>query len=180
MLDYIVANLHEDEVIYGITECLKQNNKTVSVMEDCTGGAVLSYLATYLQDDLICGIYSPTDKIKMIDGVRDSVINADTVNTKILAQEMCETQLQKYKSDIAIAVTGYVGGEDKDKDVAAAYICIEDSSGRCEFQPVYIEHSPIGMSIKQQQDYIKRIVILVLESYLKEVLNLSSVSGWGN
>ena len=91
-----------------IVELLIKNNKTISTMESCTGGAIANYITNIPNaSKVICFsavTYSNEYKIKM--GVDKDLINKYTVYSMEVADNMAKVISEYTNSNYGIGVTG--------------------------------------------------------------------------
>lgn len=95
-----------------IHKLLYDSNKTLATAESCTGGRIAeSIMATPGSSSYFKGgVISYTDDIKTeILGVSAQLINDKTAVCEEVALQMLKGICEKFKTDFAIAVTGYAG-----------------------------------------------------------------------
>ena len=114
-----------------IINILKNNKKTISTMESCTGGAIVNALTNIPGASNVLKFsavtYSNDFKIKM--GVNASVISKYTVYSQETARDMARAITQFAGSNYGIGITGKLGKRDpKNKfgDDNQVFICIYD------------------------------------------------------
>lgn len=110
---------------------LKQKNKTLSVAESCTGGNIAAKITSikgssfYFKGGIVP--YSIESKINVL-GVNENTIKNTTVVSEATAIEMAQNCLQKFKTDYALSITGYLEKNDHENQVWIAFanqnICI--------------------------------------------------------
>lgn len=111
-----------------LVNILKEQHKTISTMESCTGGAVASSIID-VDGVLEFGAvtYSKEFKIKM--GVSPEVIEKYSVYSMETAQEMSKVIANFSNANYGVGITGHIDGEDKSdniKDDNLVYISIYD------------------------------------------------------
>lgn len=112
-----------------ITKLLKEQAKTLSVAESCTGGLLSNRLTNipgstqYFMLGLIT--YSNESKIKMLK-VPSSVLKKYGAVSRQVAQHMAQGVKILHKTDFGIGITGIAGpsGGSKQKPVGLVYIAI--------------------------------------------------------
>lgn len=110
---------------------LKDNNKTISTMESCTGGALASLITDISGASAVfkygAVTYSNEYKIKM--GVSSEVIEKYSVYSMETAREMARAISNFTASDFGIGITGKLGEVDPNNlsgDNNRVFICIYD------------------------------------------------------
>ena len=110
---------------------LKDNNKTISTMESCTGGALASLITDISGASTVfkygAVTYSNEYKIKM--GVSSDVIEKYSVYSMETAREMAKVISNYTTSDYGIGITGKLGEADPNNlsgDNNRVFICIYD------------------------------------------------------
>ncbi len=103
---------------------LNEKNKTLSVAESCTGGNIAAKITSIKGSSLYFkgGIvpYSIESKQNMLD-VNALTIETNTVVSEATALEMAQNCLQKFNSDFALAITGYLEKNDHENQVWIAF-----------------------------------------------------------
>jgi nicotinamide-nucleotide amidase len=121
----------DDETLEEKTSNLLKTKKlTISTAESCTSG-LLAYRLTNIPGSskyFLGGIniYSNESKINLL-GVAGEIIKTYGAVSKECAEQMAEMCRKKFKSDIAIAITGIAGpeGGTDEKPVGLVYIAID-------------------------------------------------------
>lgn len=97
-----------------IVELLKENNKTISTMESCTGGGVANAITNIEGASEILKFsavtYSNEFKIKM--GVDKKIIDKHTVYSNETADEMSKNISKFTNSDYGVGITGQINRQD--------------------------------------------------------------------
>ena len=126
------------EKLEKIVKILKDNGKTISTMESCTGGAIANAITNVPGASNVLNFsavtYSNDFKIKM--GVSALVIDKYTVYSKETAREMARAISEFTSSDYGIGVTGKLGKRDPNNkcgDDNQVFICIYDGSKYIDF-----------------------------------------------
>ena len=119
------------EKLEKIVNILKDNGKTISTMESCTGGAIANAITNVPGASNVLNFsavtYSNDFKVKM--GVSALVIEKYTVYSKETAREMARAISEFTSSDYGIGVTGKLGKRDPNNkfgDDNQVFICIYD------------------------------------------------------
>jgi len=114
-----------------VVERLIENNKTISTMESCTGGALASSITNIEGSSEVFKFgavtYSNEFKIKM--GVDEEVINKYSVYSKETAISMAKTIVSYTNSNYGVGITGKLNRVDKNNlfgEDNIVYICIYD------------------------------------------------------
>lgn len=114
-----------------IVRLLKQNNKTISTMESCTGGSIASAITNIEGSSEVLKFstvtYSNEFKIKM--GVDKTIIDKYTVYSPEVANEMSKNISNFTSSNYGIGITGQLNRYDpynKTKENNIVYISIYD------------------------------------------------------
>lgn len=149
-----------------IVDILKKENKTISTMESCTGGAIVNALTNVPGASSVLNFsavtYSNEFKIKM--GVDASVIDEYTVYSKETAREMARAISDYALSDYGVGVTGKLGKRDPKNrcgDDNQVFVCIYDRES----------HEYIDFDIFVDRDDRRDDKKEVLEAFLDKLLN---------
>ena len=99
---------------------LKEKNKTLSVAESCTGGNIATKITSIKGSSLYFkgGIvpYSIESKQNLLN-VNEHTIESTSVVSEATALEMAQNCLQKFNTDYAIAITGYLEKNDHENQI---------------------------------------------------------------
>ncbi len=132
ILGQIVFSDHEMTIYKKISELCQSQNKTLSVAESCTGGALQSaFTAEAGASNFFKGgitAYWIQSKIDAL-GISDEIISTHGVVSEAVAIAMAEACHQKMNTDFAISTTGYAGPESPDPNVPVGTICIAVTDG---------------------------------------------------
>ena len=120
--------LKEDKIKLFI-RYLKENNKTISTMESCTGGYIANVITNVIGASEVfkLGIVTYSNETKIIMGVSEKIIDKYTVYSKEVAYEMAFEITKKANSDYGIGVTGIINSTN---EVSLVYICIYDANNK--------------------------------------------------
>lgn len=116
-----------------IVDSLLKNNKTISFMESCTGGALANAITCIPNSSLVFNFgavtYSNEYKIKM--GVDQSIIDKYTVYSMETAKEMARAISNFTNSNYSVGVTGQINKQDPNNpygQVGEVFFCIYDKN----------------------------------------------------
>ena len=116
-----------------IASKLKELNKTLSIAESCTGGAICSKIvsnpgaSTYFKGGVVC--YSTESKVNIL-GLDSKIINKYSVVSKEVCELMAISVKNIYNSDYSVATTGNAGPEKGESNVAVGKVFISVSSDK--------------------------------------------------
>lgn len=151
-----------------IIEILNKNNKTISTMESCTGGALVNAITNIPGASLVLKFsavtYSNEFKIKM--GVDEDIINKYTVYSMETAIEMAKKISNYTNSNYGVGITGKINREDPNNiggDINKIYVCIYDKDNDT-YRKIYID------AIKgTREDNNKNIINIVTKGLLETI-----------
>lgn len=149
-----------------ISKILHEKGLTISTCESCTAGG-LSYEITKIKGSsqwFVGGLvtYSNFSKSKLL-GINISFINIYGAVSKKVSQEMVSSCLNKFKSDLAISITGYA--EKKDNN-GLVYISI---GSRYDLDTFKIN---VNQSRESNRKFIiKKTIEFLLNFLKKKILN---------
>lgn len=151
-----------------VIEILTKNNKTISTMESCTGGAVVNAITNIegasevLKYSAIT--YSNEFKIKM--GVDSKVINKYSVYSIEVANEMSKKISDFTNSDYGIGITGKLNRVDKNNLVGkdnVVFISIYDrNNNKYHTKEVQVD--------KNSRSTNKEIIVNIVINLLLEIV----------
>ncbi len=152
------------EIVVG--ELLKQQNKTISTAESCTGGKIAQLLTSaegaskYFKGSVVS--YATETKIEVL-GIPELLLNAHSVVSAEVAKQMAINVRKMMKSDYAIATTGNAGPSkgDADAEVGTVFIALATPND------VVVEGFNFG---QPREKVIDRTVIQSLQILRKEIL----------
>ena len=152
-----------------IIESLIKQNKTISTMESCTGGAVASAITNIERASLVLKFsavtYSNEFKIKM--GVDKNIIDKYTVYSKETAIEMSKNISKFTNSNYGIGITGKLNSQDeanptKDNDIVYISIYNKDLD----------KYFNYNIKVKKQsRELNKRYIIEFIIKKLEKIIN---------
>ena len=122
-----------------VGELLKERGYTLSVAESCSGG-LLAKLITDIPGSsayFIGGVVSYSNEAKTaLLGVSEKTLQRFGAVSEETAREMARGALQRFSSDMAVAITGVAGpgGGSQEKPVGTVFLCLaaRDGSVRVE------------------------------------------------
>ena len=97
-----------------IVELLKDNNKTISTMESCTGGGVANAITNIegASEILKFGAVTYSNEFKIKMGVDKKIIDKYTVYSIETADEMSKNISKFTNSDYGVGITGQINRQD--------------------------------------------------------------------
>lgn len=117
--DIYVAD-EDIELEQALAKVLAQHNRTISTAESCTGGEIASRItsikgaSTYFQGSIVS--YSIKSKINLL-GVDNDVIEKYGVVSKETVEEMAKKCREKFQTDYALSISGYLEKGDFNNEV---------------------------------------------------------------
>lgn len=136
ILGQIVFSDSEMTIYKKIAELCQSQNKTLSVAESCTGGALQSaFTAEAGASNFFKGgttTYWVETKVDIL-GIDKNLIDTHGVVSEQVAMAMAQACQKKMNTDFAIATTGYAGPDSTDPSVPVGTICIAVSDGDSVF-----------------------------------------------
>lgn len=129
--DKFIAN---DNILEHIVNSLKQDNKTLSVAESCTGGQIASMITSISGSSAVFNgsIVSYSNDIKNVWlGVSKETFENYGAVSELCVREMMEGVLKTTLADFAMATSGIAGpdGGTKDKPVGTVYVGARAKNG---------------------------------------------------
>ena len=151
-----------------IVELLKQNKKTISTMESCTGGGVANSITNVEGSSEILKFsavtYSNEFKIKM--GVDKNIIDKYTVYSIETAQEMSKNISDFANSNYGIGITGQINRQDPNnitEEDNKIYISIYDKDNNKYYNEILI-------AINSSRSDNKEVIINKIVEMLKDII----------
>lgn len=163
----IIVGFEDDETIETVIgRLLKQQNKTISTAESCTGGKIAQVLTSvsgasnYFMGSIVS--YATKTKVSVL-GIPKKLIKEYSVVSAEVASEMAISIKSIMKTDYAIATTGNAGPSkgDSNAEVGAVFIALATP------KEVIVEEFNFG---QPREKVIDRTVIKSLEMLRKEIL----------
>ena len=163
----IIVGYEDDETIETIVgHLLRQQNKTISIAESCTGGKIAQILTSvsgaskYFKGSVVS--YATETKIAVL-GLSEELIKEHTVVSAAVVKQMAINVKRMMKTDYAIATTGNAGPTkgDSNAEVGTVFIALATPN------EVIVEEFNFG---QPREKVIDRTVIKSMEMLRKEIL----------
>ena len=163
----IIVGFDDDETIETVVgHLLKQQNKTISTAESCTGGKIAQVLTSvpgaskYFKGSVVS--YATETKITIL-GLSEELIKEHTVVSAAVVKQMAINVKSIMKTDYAIATTGNAGPTkgDSNAEVGTVFIALATPN------EVIVEEFDFG---QPREKVIDRTVIKSMEMLRKEIL----------
>lgn len=163
----IIVGYEDDETIETIVgHLLRQQNKTISTAESCTGGKIAQILTSvsgaskYFKGSVVS--YATETKIAVL-GLSEELIKEHTVVSAAVVKQMAINVKRMMKTDYAIATTGNAGPTkgDSNAEVGTVFIALATPN------EVIVEEFNFG---QPREKVIDRTVIKSMEMLRKEIL----------
>lgn len=163
----IIVGYDDDETIETIVgHLLKQQNKTISTAESCTGGKIAQILTSvsgasnYFKGSVVS--YATETKISVL-GLSEELIKEHSVVSAAVVKQMAINVKRMMKTDYAIATTGNAGPTkgDSNAEVGTVFIALATPN------EVIVEEFNFG---QPREKVIDRAVIKSMEMLRKEIL----------
>jgi len=110
-----------------VSQLMKQNHRTLSVAESCTGGTIQSWITSLkgASEYFKGGItpYLPKFKTALLQ-IPEELLSIHPVVSEPVAQAMAKASQQLFESDYALATTGYAGPGNEDSEIPVGTIYI--------------------------------------------------------
>ncbi len=163
----IIVGFDDDETLETVVgRLLKQQNKTISTAESCTGGNIAQLLTSvsgasnYFKGSVVS--YATETKISVL-GLSEALINKYSVVSAEVAEQMALSVKSLMKTDYAIATTGNAGPTkgDSNAEVGSVFIALATPN------EVIVEEFNFG---QPREKVIDRAVNKSMEMLRKEIL----------
>ena len=163
----IIVGYDDDETIETIVgHLLRQQNKTISTAESCTGGKIAQILTSvsgasnYFKGSVVS--YATETKISVL-GLSEELIKEHSVVSAAVVKQMAINVKRMMKTDYAIATTGNAGPTkgDSNAEVGTVFIALATPN------EVIVEEFNFG---QPREKVIDRTVIKSMEMLRKEIL----------
>ena len=163
----IIVGYDDDETLETIVgHLLKQQNKTISTAESCTGGKIAQILTSvsgasnYFKGSVVS--YATETKISVL-GLSEELIKEHSVVSAAVVKQMAINVKRMMKTDYAIATTGNAGPTkgDSNAEVGTVFIALATPN------EVIVEEFNFG---QPREKVIDRTVIKSMEMLRKEIL----------
>ncbi|EDM43949.1 competence-damage inducible protein [unidentified eubacterium SCB49] len=166
LVDIAVGYEGETSLVGRISEILKENNKTLSVVESCTGGAIAHVItekagvSSFFKGGLVP--YSTVLKTEILN-VEKELIDKHSVVSIEVAEAMAINSCKLFNSDYAVSTTGVAGPTKGDTDKQVGTVCIAVAGPR----GVVVQEFSLG---EHRERVIEKAKNKALEMLLKELL----------
>ena len=163
----IIVGFDDDETIETIVgHLLKQQNKTISTAESCTGGKIAQILTSvsgasnYFKGSVVS--YATETKISVL-GLSEELIKEHSVVSAAVVKQMAINVKRMMKTDYAIATTGNAGPTkgNSNAEIGTVFIALATPN------EVIVEEFNFG---QPREKVIDRTVIKSMEMLRKEIL----------
>jgi nicotinamide-nucleotide amidase len=163
----IIVGYEDDETIETIVgHLLKQQNKTISTAESCTGGKIAQILTSvsgasnYFKGSVVS--YATETKISVL-GLSEELIKEHSVVSAAVVKQMAINVKRMMKTDYAIATTGNAGPTkgNSNAEIGTVFIALATPN------EVIVEEFNFG---QPREKVIDRTVIKSMEMLRKEIL----------
>ena len=139
-----------------LVNLLKNNNKTISIMESCTGGFIANEITNIEGSSQVfeLGLVTYSNKYKEYFGVSKETIDEYTVYSNEVSREMAKAVYDITKADLSVGITGMLGVIDdnnKSDEINSVYISIYKKETNENFD--YKIETPYGTR-KEKKEYI--------------------------
>jgi nicotinamide-nucleotide amidase len=164
--DIIVGYEDNETIEVVVAELLKQENKTISTAESCTGGKIAQLLTAKAGASQFFkgGVVSYASEIKTeVLGITESLLNQYSVVSAEVAKQMAINVKNIMKTDYAIATTGNAGPTkgDANTEIGTVFIALATPND------IIVEEFNFG---QPREKVIDRTVIQSLQMLRKEIL----------
>lgn len=154
-------------MIKELVHILKEKGLTITTMESCTGGALISAITDIEGASSITegGYVTYSNKAKIDIGVNSEVISKYGVYSKETAIAMSNVCRRLKKADIGVGITGSLNNVDihnKDSQPCKVYYCITYNTSDYVF-----EINVPKIERKQQKEHIVNDVVMMLLEIIK-------------
>lgn len=142
---------------------LRNNNKTITTAESCTGGLV-AHLITNISgssDVFDGGIISYSNRIKNQElNVKNQTLEKYGAVSVEVVSEMLKGAIKKFNANYAIAISGIAGpgGGTKNKPVGTVVIGICDDNNNEEIEVFYFDGTRIEIQNKAAKSSFSKIL----------------------
>ncbi|WP_151951309.1 CinA family protein [Aliarcobacter butzleri] len=149
-----------------LQDILRNNKKTITTAESCTGGLVASMITKVSgSSDIFKGsIVSYSNKIKNqeLNVNNETLEKFGAVSTEVV-NEMLDGAIKKFEADFAIAISGIAGptGATKNKPVGTVVIGISDANNAKIIDTFYFKGTREEVQIQAAKTSLKKILKFV-------------------
>lgn len=144
-----------------LQDILRNNKKTITTAESCTGGLVASMITKVSgSSDIFNGsIVSYSNKIKNqeLNVNNETLEKFGAVSTEVV-NEMLDGAIKKFEADFAIAISGIAGptGATKNKPVGTVVIGISDANNAKTIDTFYFKGTREEVQIQAAKTALKK------------------------
>lgn len=143
-----------------LVKILKENNKTISTMESCTGGLLASKITDIdgASNIFKLGLVTYSNEYKQYFGVKKDVIDKYSVYSKEVSSQMAEKVLQIANSDFSVGITGQIGIKDEtnnSNELNTVYISIFD---KLQNKYYNFKINPEGKNKNLKKEYVVNFI----------------------
>ncbi|MFX4233770.1 CinA family protein [Aliarcobacter butzleri] len=149
-----------------LQDILRNNKKTITTAESCTGGLVASMITKISgSSDIFNGsIVSYSNKIKNqeLNVNNETLEKFGAVSTEVV-NEMLDGAIKKFEADFAISISGIAGptGATKNKPVGTVVIGISDANNAKIIDTFYFKGTREEVQIQAAKTSLKKILKFV-------------------
>lgn len=149
-----------------LQDILRNNKKTITTAESCTGGLVASMITKISgSSDIFNGsIVSYSNKIKNqeLNVNNETLEKFGAVSTEVV-NKMLDGAIKKFEADFAIAISGIAGptGATKNKPVGTVVIGISDANNAKIIDTFYFKGTREEVQIQAAKTSLKKILKFV-------------------
>lgn len=149
-----------------LQDILRNNKKTITTAESCTGGLVASMITKVSgSSDIFNGsIVSYSNKIKNqeLNVNNETLEKFGAVSTEVV-NEMLDGAIKKFEADFAIAISGIAGptGATKNKPVGTVVIGISNANNVKTINTFYFKGTREEVQIQAAKTSLKKILKFV-------------------
>ncbi|MBF7069774.1 CinA family protein [Aliarcobacter butzleri] len=149
-----------------LQDILRNNKKTITTAESCTGGLVASMITKISgSSDIFNGsIVSYSNKIKNqeLNVNNETLEKFGAVSTEVV-NEMLDGAIKKFEADFAIAISGIAGptGATKNKPVGTVVIGISNANNVKTIDTFYFKGTREEVQIQAAKTSLKKILKFV-------------------
>ncbi|MCT7561109.1 CinA family protein [Aliarcobacter butzleri] len=149
-----------------LQDILRNNKKTITTAESCTGGLVASMITKVSgSSDIFNGsIVSYSNKIKNqeLNVNNETLEKFGAVSTEVV-NEMLDGAIKKFEADFAIAISGIAGptGATKNKPLGTVVIGISDANNAKIIDTFYFKGTREEVQIQAAKTSLKKILKFV-------------------